>query len=82
MNKYTAQQILEDPECEEIRNTVKELIRNCDYTHAVLYIQEYLSLSSLHQAKKCIYVLMNEMSKQVQPKNITQSERNYTSKKM
>jgi KaiC/GvpD/RAD55 family RecA-like ATPase len=82
MNKYTAQQILEDPECEEIRNTVKELIRNCDYTHAILYIQEYLSLSSLHQAKKCVYVLMNEMSKQVQPKNITQSERNYTSKKM
>jgi len=71
MNKYTAQQILEDPECEEIRNTVKELIRNCGYVHAILYIQEYLSLSSLHQAKKCVYTLMNEMNKQVKPKNTT-----------
>ena len=65
MKKYTAQQILEDPECEEIRNTVKELIRNCDYIHATLYIQEHLSLSSLHQAKICVYTLMNEMNKHV-----------------
>lgn len=71
MNKYTAQQILEDPECEEIRNTVKELIRNCDYAHAILYIQEHLSLSSLHQSKNCIYILMNEVSRQTKPKNIT-----------
>ena len=69
MNKYTAQQILEDPECAEIRNTVKELIRNCGYVHAILYIQEHLSLSSLHQAKKCVYTLMNEVVKQVKPSN-------------
>jgi len=71
MNKYTAQQILEDPECAEIRNTVKELIRNCGYVYAILYIQEHLSLSSLHQAKICVYTLMNEMNKQVKPKNTT-----------
>jgi hypothetical protein len=71
MNKYTAQQILEDPECEEIRNTVKELIRNYDYARATLYIQEHLSLSSLHQAKICVYTLMNEMNKQVKLKNTT-----------
>lgn len=65
MNKYTAQQILEDPECEEIRNKIKELIRNYRYTDALLYVQRHLTLSSSNQAKKCVNVLMNEVVKQV-----------------
>jgi hypothetical protein len=70
MNKYTAQQILENPECEEIRNTIKKLIKDYRYIDAVFYTQKHLSLSSLDQARTCVNAIMNEIAKQVKPSKL------------
>jgi hypothetical protein len=67
MNKYTAQQILQAPDCEEIRNTIKKLIKEYRYIDAILYTQKHLSLSSLNQARTCVNTIMNEIAKQVKP---------------
>lgn len=71
MNKFTAQQILQAPECEEIRNTIRKLINDYRYIDAVLYTQKHLPLSSLNQARTCVNVIMNEIAKQVKPIDVS-----------